>query len=140
MPTKAQWAEVETQLSHSYGSVELLCDGYKVHAEIKSIAPLKQGIVVYVNGVFKGEWMKGDAEEAKKFHREMKRYLYSAKAREAAAKSAKRRHLGAVLKRFFTGAATRSISHWSPWWTNPKAFTRHLRKTCADIQIVKIGY
>lgn len=137
--TKEQWAEIERELSGLFGRVELLCDGYKVVANIATIAALRQGIVVYVDGFVRGEWMKGEAEEARKFHREMKRYLYPAKVRALAAKKAKNRQLPADLRKIFQRHATESFSTWAPYWTNAKAFTRHLRKTCADISVVKIG-
>jgi hypothetical protein len=136
--TKEQWAAVEKELSGPYGEVELLCDGYKVTAQIQNIANLKQGIVVYVNGVIKGEWMKGEAEESRKFHREMKRYLYPAKHREEAKQKAKSRRFPADLRKYFADMATASITTWAPYWTNAKAFTRQLRKTCAEIQVVTI--
>jgi hypothetical protein len=138
--TKDQWAEIEQQLSGFFGRVELLCDGYKINAEVKSIAPMRQGIVVYVNGYVRGEWMKGEAEEARKFHREMKRFLYSAKQREKLKTDAKNRCLTADWRKRFRDMATASVSTWAPYWTNAKAFTRHLRKTCTDISVVKIGY
>lgn len=138
--TKDQWAEIEQQLSGFFGRVELLCDGYKINAEVKGIAPMRQGIVVYVNGYVRGEWMKGEAEEARKFHREMKRYLFPAKARAEAAKKAKNRRFPADLREMFQRHATASVSTWAPYWTNAKAFTRHLRKTCTDISVEKIGH
>lgn len=137
--TREQWAEIEEELSGSYGLVGLLCDGYKVTAEIQHVAPLKQGIFVYVNGVIKVEWMQGKAEEAQKFHRETKHYLFSAKHREEAAKFAKNRHLSADARKRFAKMASERLSTWRPYWTNAKAFTRHLRKTCTDIRLEKVG-
>ncbi|WP_234086781.1 hypothetical protein [Azonexus sp. R2A61] len=136
--TKEQWAAVENELSGHYGAVELICDGYKVTAQIQTIAKLRQGIVVYVNGVFKGEWIKGEAEEARKFHREMKRYLYPAKKREEFQKMAKNRRYSADFRKDLARMATASVSTWAPYWTNAKAFTRQLRKTCTEIQVVTI--
>ncbi len=140
MPTKAQWDEIEKQLSGYFGRVELRCDGYKVVAAIEPIDKLKQGIVVYVNGVWKGEWMRGEAEEAKKFHREMKRFLYPASKREEAKKKLRSRHLHATLRDWYAGVAERSVFTWAPYWTSARAFTRHLRKTCTDIEVVSLEY
>ena len=142
MPTKEQWAEIEQQLSRPYGGVELLCDGYKVTASIECIAPLKMGVLVYVNGCYKGEWLKGEAEEARKFHREHKRFFYSVKERERAKRELGRRIIkgNSNLRSFYEGVLTGSVTHWLPWWTSGKALCRHLRKTCTDIEVVKIGY
>lgn len=136
--TKEQWTAVEKELSGPYGEVELLCDGYKVTAQIYTIAKLRQGIVVYVNGVFKGEWMKGEAEEARKFYRETKHYLYPAKKREEFQKMAKSRRYSADFRKDLARMATASVSIWVPYWTNANAFTRKLRKTCTEIQVVTI--
>lgn len=82
--------------------------------------------------------MDGKAEEARKFHREMKRYLYPAKRREEAKQKAKIRRFTAEYRKYFADMATACITTWAPYWTNAKAFTRHLRKTCTDIQVVTI--
>ncbi|MCZ7655549.1 MAG: hypothetical protein M5R42_16790 [Rhodocyclaceae bacterium] len=84
--------------------------------------------------------MMGEAVEARKFYRERKRYLHKAKLREEAKIKAKNRRLGADLRQWYQGVAANSVSTWMPYWPNAKAFTRHLRKTCTDISVVKIGY
>lgn len=137
--TKEEWVEVERQLSGSFGRVVLCCNGYEITAAVESVALLRQGIVIYVNGVIRSEWI-GGAKEARMFHREMKRYLWSARLRAEAAKKAKSRRLPADLRKIYQDRATTSVSIWAPYWTNAKAFTRHLRKTCTDTSVVKIGY
>lgn len=138
--TKEQWAEIEEQLSTMFGCVELLCDGYRVSAQIKTIAKFKQGIVVYVDGQILGAWFDGKCDEPKKFHREVKRYLYSARDRERAKTQLKKRGTSEILREFWKGQATSSFTQWLPWWTNAKAFRRHISKTCTEIEVVKIGY
>lgn len=138
--TKDQWTAIEKQLAGYFGRVELRCDGYLVTAAIEPIGKLKQGIVVYVNGWVKGEWMIGEAEEAKKFHREMKRYLYSASKRAEARTKLKSRRLHAELRGWYAGVAEKYITTWSPYWTDARAFTRHLRKTCTEIELISTEY
>lgn len=137
--TKEQWAEIEMQLSGMWGRVALVCDDYEVVAEVRSIAPLKQGILVFVNGVSKGEWFKGEAEEARKFHCERKRFLHSAKDRELAAQHLKKYRRDPALRKLYEGL-DKTLSYWYPYWTNAKAFCRHLRKNSTEIEIVKIGF
>lgn len=139
--TKEQWTLIETELSGMFGAVHLRCDGFEVKAEIMTVAKFRQAIVVYVNGWIKGEWMKGEAEEAKKFHRPVKRYLYSTKERDEASRKAKSRSLAhSGLRDFYARKAEASITTWAAYWTNPKLFCRNLRKTCSNIEIIKIGY
>lgn len=81
--TKEDWAQVELELSHPWGRVELVADGYQVTLVLGREKALKFVIAVYVNGVMKGEWVKGDCEEAKRFLRPMvKRYYSPAKLGE----------------------------------------------------------
>lgn len=138
--TKDQWADIERQLSGFLGRVELRCDGYEVVAAVKPVASLQMGIVVYVNGWIRGQWMNGETEEPRKFHREIKRYVWSAKSRAEAAKKMKSRHVSAELREIYRRRTTASVSTWAPYWTNAKAFANRLRKTCTDISVVKIGY
>lgn len=138
--SKAQWSAIEKELSGYFGAVELVCDGYKVTAVIEPIAKLKQGICVYVNGYIRGEWMKGEVDEARKFHREMKRFLYPASKRAEAKTKLKSRRLHASLREWYAGVAERSVSTWAPYWTSATAFTRHLRKTCTDIELVSLRF
>jgi hypothetical protein len=138
--SKEQWTDIERELSGVYGRVELLCDGYKVNAVIKQKTALKFVITVYVDGVIKGEWFRGEAEEAKKFHCATKYYAYKAAARAEAKTKLKSKRLHASLKDHYKHVAEASTTFWFPYWTSPKAFCRHLRKTCQSISIVKIGY
>lgn len=140
--TKEQWAEIERNLSGPFGEVSLICDGYQVTAQIQSIAPLKQGIVIFVNGVSKGEWFKGEAEEARKFLCAKTRHIFNAKDREHAQAQLKRRFIKSdqSLSRHYNDVVNDTLTHWYPYWTSAKAFCRHLRKTCTEIEVVKIGY
>lgn len=140
MPTKDQWHEIEQQLSGPFGRVELKADGYKLALQVQGYKALRQCIVVFVDGVSKGEWFNGEAPEAKKFCREQRRWLYGAKHREEARKKLKSRHLDAFLREHYKGVAEKFTAIWSFCWMSPAALTRHLRKTCADIEIVSIGY
>lgn len=139
--TKEQWAEIEARLSHPIGSVELLCDGYTVQARVEHYK-MKLAVVVYVNGEIKGAWFKGEHDIPKKFHQAKKRYVCSAKQRDEAKRKLRKRFIRDCepLRDFFSNQVTQSHTYYYPWWTNSKAFCRHIRKTCASIEIVKIGY
>ncbi|MDZ4127269.1 MAG: hypothetical protein U1E02_24350 [Hydrogenophaga sp.] len=75
--TKEDWAQAELELSKPWGRVELLIDGYTVSLVVGRMKPLKYCIAVYVNGFMKGEWVKGECEEAKRFLRPMVKRYYS---------------------------------------------------------------
>ncbi|OGS90834.1 MAG: hypothetical protein A2Z95_06095 [Gallionellales bacterium GWA2_60_18] len=137
--SKEQWKEIEARLSNIMGRVELVCDGYRVNAVVES-SKMRLYVAVYVNGEIKGSWADGKGEIPQKFCQATKRYLYSATKRAKAKKAAARRGVGADLRKWYTGVAESSIVSWMPWWTNSKAFCRHIRKTCTSIELVKIGY
>lgn len=140
-PTKEQWAEIESQLGHYLGAVDLVCDGHKVQARVVR-DKMKLVIAVYVDGVIKGEWIGNEAgsEIPVKFHREKKRYIGGAKYRAWLVKQSKSRIRTKEQREKYAADAKRTTSIWSPCWPNPAALCRHLRKTCTSIEIVKIGY
>lgn len=138
--TKEQWHQIEQQLSGPFGQVELKADGYKLTLQVQGYKALRQCVVVFVDGVSKGEWYKGEAPEAQKFCREERRWLYPAKRRDEAKAKLKSRRLNPFLRDHYKGVAERFSAIWVPFWFAPKSMTRHLRKTCADIEIVDLGY
>ncbi|SOD42308.1 hypothetical protein [Nitrosovibrio sp. Nv4] len=138
--TKDQWQKIETELSSPYGNVKLRCDGYEITASIQRLKPLQSCIAVYVDGWIKGEWMNGKDERALKFYCEKKRFLWSVQNRSEAKKKLLNRRLGKFLKDFYKKMVESSFSVWEPYWTSPKAFCRHIRKTCQSIELVKTGF
>lgn len=109
--TKEQWKQVEHQLSGPFGEVKLKADGYNLTLQVRGYSALRQCIVVFVDGVSKGEWWSGEAPEAKKFCRERRRWLYGTKLRNEAKLKLKSRRLDA-----------------------------YMRKTCTDVEVVSLGY
>jgi hypothetical protein len=140
MLSKEDWQKIETQLSHSFGEVKLMCDGYEITAQVQRKTALKYVVVVYVNGQINGEWMKGEAEEAKKFHRAQKHFLYKPKARALAREKLKSRRIHPSLKDHFKHVVEASTMLWYGYWPEPAAFCRQLRKTCTSIEIIKLGF
>lgn len=140
--TKDQWTQIEAQLSGVFGRVELICDGYKINAAIQNVSPMKLGIVIYVDGITKGEWLfnKEESEIPQKFHHEIKHFISKPKMREWLIKQSKSRVWDKDRRDEFAADAKKTHSYWLPYWPNAKAFCRHIRKTCASIELVKIGH
>lgn len=138
--TTEQWKQIEQQLSGTFGSVELKADGYKLTLQVQRMKALRLCIVVFVDGVSKGSWYSGEAPEAKKFCRERRSWLYSLKERKNAAEKIKLRRLDPFLDRYYKGVAEKFVAIWVPYWNTPASLTRHLRKTCTDVEIVSLGY
>ena len=138
--TKEQWGEIEQRLSGAFGMVKLKADGYDVTLEVRPYKKLTSCIVVFVNGYCRGEWFKGEAPESRKFCQEQRSWLYSAQLRENAKKKLKSRRLEDWSREHYTRVAESFSAIWSPYWRSPKSLTRHLRKTCVDVEIVELGY
>lgn len=66
--TGAEWKKVNECLQYVLCSgAKLKIDGYEVYLCLRQISQFKNAIVVYVNGVFKGEWLAKDCEERRRF-------------------------------------------------------------------------
>lgn len=103
---------------------------------------MKLVVAVYVDGHIKGEWVinKEGSEIPMKFHQEKKRFAFCAKYRAVLMKQSKSRLFSKDEREKADADAKRTHSHWLPYWSNAKAFCRHIRKTCTSIEVVKIGY
>lgn len=64
--TKEEWSYVEKQLKSEFKIVRLNIDGYNVSLRLERVETYKLGIMVYINDVFKGEWLK-ECEISRRF-------------------------------------------------------------------------
>lgn len=132
--TKDEWLQVQDKLSHPWGSVKLMVDGYALTLQVQQIKPLKYVVTVFVNGVYKGEWMNGEADEAKRFCRPVKKSVWSPAKKKA------------VLKGLSKAEAKRAVeyldlnktwTHWDVWWPSFGPLKRHLILNNKSIEIVE---
>ena len=68
--TKKDWEKAKEQLERPwpYSRAHLEADGYDVMLEMQSVNDMfHKGILVYVNGHFKGSWLVQDCEERRRF-------------------------------------------------------------------------
>jgi len=133
--TREEVIKIEYELAVPYGMVRLMCDGYRVDIQVSKVKPLKYELMVYVNGEWKGSWVKGDCEEAKRFMRPMHRPKYTAKFRTGMTKV-----YGARRVRKEIPDLDDKVTHYLPTWLSAKPMLRHFAKTCSDIQLVCTGY
>ncbi len=138
--TKEQWSHIEENLSGVYGNVKLRCDGYEITASVQQLKPLRSGIVIYVDGYIKGEWIIQKDERCLKFYCARKKFLWSKNKRDEAKKKLLNRRLDKGLREFYRKVAESSVSTFDFCWSSPKAFCCHLRKTCQSIEVVSIGF
>lgn len=119
--TKDEWLLVKNQLSHPWGSAKLRVDGYELTLQVEQIKPLKFAIMFFVNGVRKGEWMQGKAEESKRFCRPVTKALYSPAKKKAMTKGVSK----ANIKKY-AGWIETTYSFWELYWPTFAPLQRHL--------------
>lgn len=130
--TSQDWKEVEKSLKSFYSSVKLRCDGYEVTLLLRQISQFKNAILVYVNGVIKGEWLCKDCEERRRFLRPVKSSLYSQKQKAALKKISK-----SLRKKTGLLDPEASYTSYRYDWTSFKALKSHLSKHNSNIELVR---
>ncbi|SHO20125.1 Putative uncharacterized protein [Moritella viscosa] len=55
--TKAQWQDIERELTDWLPDVEFALDGFIINVSRQRISEQKAALVVYINGELKGDWM-----------------------------------------------------------------------------------
>ena len=133
--TKDEWSKIELQLSYPYaGMAHLLVDGYALTLQVQQIKPLKFIIAVFVNGYCKGEWMKGEADEAKRFCRPVKRAVFSPAKKKAFLKGMTKSEI--KRSREFLDL-DKTFTFWNLYWTSFGPLKRHLIANNKVIELVQ---
>lgn len=134
MMNKEHWQYVKDQLSVPYGRVELKIDGYAVTLAVRAIKPLKYVIMVYVDGVCRGEWSKGEADESKRFCRPVVHALYSPAKKKAALSGLKKKS----DIQYITDALSlnKTFTFWDVTWPTFAPLKRHLLANNKSIELV----
>ena len=129
--SKEQKDQAISKISHPYGSVELICDGYFVTLQVQRFKAMSYRVMTYVNGVFEGLWMneKNEAPE-QKFLRKSVRPVYSAKFKSDMEKIMGKRRV-AKDPRY-----SKTMTFYFPDWASGKAAINHLCKVCDSVQVV----
>jgi len=130
--TKDEWLQVQDKLSHPWGSVKLTVDSYALTLQVRQIKPLKYTIMVYVDGEFKGEWMNGEADQAKRFLRPVKSYLYSPAKQKALLKGLSKAQ--AKIRAEFL-CFDKTWCHYEPLWPSFGPLKRHLISNNKSIEL-----
>lgn len=133
--TKDEWLQVKQQLSQPYGSVKLTVDGYTLALQVQLIKPLKYGICVFVNGVCKGVWHKGEADEAKRFFRPVVMAAYSPAKKKAALKGF--RSKADIKSMTDLLRLDRAWTFWNSYWLTFAPLQRHLMANNKSIELAK---
>lgn len=126
--TKEEWGIVEHRLSNPYGSVDLVCDGYKLHLHT-SIYKMRVNIMFYVDGKWLGRWILEDCEERRRFHRCVVHKCYGPAEKKKYLKLGK-----AFLKRMAIDLDKTWVSY-RPDWGSFRSLKAHLIKNNTSIEL-----
>ena len=128
--TKEQKTELAAELSHPWGSIALVCDGYRVDLQVQRWKGISYRVMTYVNGVHKGTWFSAKEEHPEqKFLRKSVRPIVSPAKRIKLEKTFGKRYV--KNDPYWSG----SITLYLPDWASGKAAINHLCKVCESVEI-----
>ncbi|MGB6056318.1 MAG: hypothetical protein WBG17_13890 [Burkholderiaceae bacterium] len=130
--TEEQKTELTRQLSHPWGAVDLMCDGYRIALRVQQSKALTFRVMTYVNGYFKGEWVRGKnpAPESKFLRKSVRPCISPAKRLKLEKMFGKRR---VKNDPYWSG----SVTLYLPDWPSGVAAINHLCKVCESVQIAE---
>lgn len=129
--TKEQKAELIDKLSHPYGRVALMCDGYRIDLVVQAARGLHYRIVTYINGQWEGKWILGmDSFPEQKFLNRKERPMAKPSEKAKAEKIFGKRSV-AKDPWYSKTLVTFDIS-----WASGKSAINHLCKVCESIEII----
>ncbi|WP_338414747.1 hypothetical protein [uncultured Sphaerotilus sp.] len=134
--TPADWKRIEEALAGRFGSEKLMCDGYKLTIS-REQEKNKLVLVVYVNGVWKGEWLTNDCEERRRFFCRSERRLFSkARVEKNMAGMGKRQKEKFIAEM----GLDKTMAFYMPVWSSFTALRRHLVKNNKEILVLQPEY
>lgn len=129
---RKEWQAAEEALKSLYGQVILKVDDYEVTLRLGLISTYKNGIMVYVNGKFKGQWLFEDCEERRRFLRRKERLVTTPKQRAAFNKMSKR------MQKEYQDLFDRKYESYDFYWSSFNALRKHLIENNESIEVIKI--
>lgn len=127
--TKDEWKKIEEILNATW-AVKLLIDGYKIDLILLRETTTKMVIGVYINGKIKGEWIRNDCEERRRFFQDKKRCMIKSDAKT-------RKSLKMTASEFKAFREKYTIHSYSPYWSSFKALKNHLIRNNDHIEILR---
>lgn len=134
--TPADWKRIEEGLSGLFGSEKLMCDGYELTIQ-RQQEKNKLVLVVYVNGVWKGEWIREDCEERRRFFCPSTRRLFSKAKVDKSTAGMGKRHKEKWIAEM---GLDKTMTIYIPVWRNFTALRRHLVKNNTEILVLQPEY
>lgn len=130
--TKAQRAELADKLASPWGEVILICDSRRITLQVQRCAgaTIAYRIFTFIDGEFRGAWMKGDTPEARFMRKQVRRLISPARRKEAEKLCGKRWVAKQPLY-------SETMTTYLPDWPSGKAAINHLCKVCESVEITQ---
>jgi hypothetical protein len=127
------------RLNGSFGSAELMCDGYRINLEVRRVSAksLRFVVCVFVDGVWKSNWSLADYQGLEqKFARRTERYLFSEKERKEKLKIATLygRKGSAERNKYEEGVARKWV-YFDPSFPTGQAAINHLLRVSNRVAV-----
>lgn len=128
-----EWASVKEALEVLWNPVKLKADGYELDLVLQRVGMYKNGISIYINGVFKAAWLLEDCEERRRFIQSRERSMLSARQKAEWRKLSKKVQK-ALLEKYDV-----RYKRYSTYWSSYGALKKRLLDTSKDIELISIG-
>ncbi|KUZ02546.1 MULTISPECIES: hypothetical protein [unclassified Burkholderia] len=125
--------KIDMELSFPYGCVVLRCDGYTVTIEVQRTKPRRYDLMVFVNGRFRGSYLKEDAPEHR-FYRPVKISAYKPSERAHIEKQFGKRN----ARKYFPNL-DKTSTIFAMTWISTGAMLRHFARVCESVTLVSVG-
>ncbi|PVX80032.1 hypothetical protein [Paraburkholderia unamae] len=125
---------IEKELSYPYGAVALKCDGYDVTIYVQQVKARKFDLMVYVNGWFRGEWLRDDTQERRRFYRPTRASLYKPSQRAEILKDFGKRRAARLFPDL-----DKTFTYYMPTWSATSSMLRHFHRENTSVSLVSIG-
>lgn len=130
--SKEQRDKAIENLSHIWGCVTLMCDGYRVTLQVQRSKGMTYRVMTFVNGKWEGVWMSSETSHPEqKFMRKSVKPVFSSKAKQDMEKIFGKRYV-AKDPRF---GKTMTLYH--PDFASGKVAINHMCKVSESIQILE---
>lgn len=127
--TNGKWKKVEKSL-RAGRNVKLLVDGYSIELRIVKFRNYSVGVLPFINGEYKSEWLLSDCEERRRFYRTIKGCLASEREQERVLQEADEEEYSKWLKK-------NTYYEYRAVWTSLELMRIHFERKNVSIELLQ---
>lgn len=132
--TADEWKKAEQMLRPPYGHAKFLIDGYNVIVEMRLTSSTKFSFVVFVDGVFKCEWLTEDCDIRRRFCYKGRQTLLTSKKKDEFIKKFGKREYNRFIKE---NPELCYVTFYSPYFGSFRTLKQHFIKNNTSITLVE---